>query len=146
MFTFQPVELLIVFVGGLALFAGIALLMLRRRNEILQQYLTPDEPELEEEFFRKPDPAAPTEMESDEDDTENSKTNPQSSDSTVANELAQNGWGNSADDTASKDAAENTADRSAGSTNAENTTNEQTNANQNTAPNPVPAPENITNQ
>jgi len=26
--------------------------MLRRRNEILQDFLTPDEPELEKEFFR----------------------------------------------------------------------------------------------
>ena len=26
--------------------------MLRRRNEVLQDFLTPDEPELEEEFFR----------------------------------------------------------------------------------------------
>ena len=27
--------------------------MLRRRTEVLQNFLTPDEPELEEEFFRK---------------------------------------------------------------------------------------------
>ena len=52
MFTFHWSELLVVVVCGLALFFGLALLMLRRRNEILQKFLTPEEPHLEEEFFR----------------------------------------------------------------------------------------------
>jgi len=52
MFTFHWSEFLIVVVGGLILFFGLALLMLRRRNEILQKFLTPEEPDLEEEFFR----------------------------------------------------------------------------------------------
>ena len=43
---------MIVVLGGIALFIGLALLMLRRRNEVLQLFLTPEEPELEEEFFR----------------------------------------------------------------------------------------------
>jgi hypothetical protein len=52
MFTFHWIELLVVIVCGLALFLGLAFLMLRRRNEILQTFLTPEEPHLEEEFFR----------------------------------------------------------------------------------------------
>jgi len=43
---------LVVVVCGLVLFVGLALLMLRRRNEILQNFLTPEEPNIEEEFFR----------------------------------------------------------------------------------------------
>ena len=50
--TFHWSELLVVVVCGLALFLGLAFLMLRRRNEILQDFLTPEEPHLEEEFFR----------------------------------------------------------------------------------------------
>ena len=52
MFTFHWSELLIVGVCGLVLFFGLAMLMLRRRNEVLQKFLTPEEPDLEEEFFR----------------------------------------------------------------------------------------------
>jgi len=52
MFTFHWSELLVVAVGGLALLIGLAFLMLRRRNEMLQTFLTPEEPNLEEEFFR----------------------------------------------------------------------------------------------
>jgi hypothetical protein len=52
MFTFHWSELLVIVLGGLVLFLGLALVMLRRRNEILQDFLTPDEPDLEEEFFR----------------------------------------------------------------------------------------------
>lgn len=52
MFTFHWSELLVVVVCGLVLFVGLALLMLRRRNEILQNFLTPEEPNIEEEFFR----------------------------------------------------------------------------------------------
>ena len=51
-FTFHWSELLIVVLGGLALLVGLAFLMLRRRNEVLQKFLTPEEPDLEEEFFR----------------------------------------------------------------------------------------------
>ena len=52
MFTFQWSELLVIIIGGFVLFLGLAFLMLRRRNEILQRFLTPEEPDLEEEFFR----------------------------------------------------------------------------------------------
>ena len=52
MSTFHWSELLVVFIGGLILFFGLALLMLRRRNEVLQQFLTPEDPHLEEDFFR----------------------------------------------------------------------------------------------
>ena len=51
-FTFHWSELLVVVLGGLILFFGLALLMLRRRNEMLQNFLTPEEPDLEQEFFR----------------------------------------------------------------------------------------------
>jgi len=52
MFTFHWGELLVIILGGVILFFGLALLMLRRRNEILERFLTPEEPNLEEEFFR----------------------------------------------------------------------------------------------
>ena len=52
MFTFHWSELLIVAICGLALFFRLAFLMLRRRDEVLEDYLTPEEPDLEEEFFR----------------------------------------------------------------------------------------------
>jgi len=52
MFTFHWGELLVVVIGGLILLLGLALLVLRRRNEVLQDFLTPEEPNLEEEFFR----------------------------------------------------------------------------------------------
>ena len=52
MFTFHWSELLVVVLGGLVLFFGLALVMLRRRNEILKKWLTPEDPDLEEEFFR----------------------------------------------------------------------------------------------
>ena len=73
MFTFHWIELLVVIVCGLALFLGLAFLMLRRRNEMLQTFLTPEEPNLEEEFFRvrspkpkEPEPEDATEPESNE--------------------------------------------------------------------------------
>ena len=50
--TFHWSELLFIVLGGLLLFFGLALLMLRRRNEMLQNFLTPEEPNLEQEFFR----------------------------------------------------------------------------------------------
>jgi len=50
--TFHWSELLVILLGGLVLFLGLALLILRRRGEIMQELLTPEEPELEEEFFR----------------------------------------------------------------------------------------------
>ena len=52
MFTFHWSELLVIVIGGLVLLLGLALIMLRRRNEILQDFLTPEDPNLEEEFFR----------------------------------------------------------------------------------------------
>ena len=52
MLAFHWSEILVVGVCGLALFLGLAFLMLRRRNEILEKFLTPEEPNLDEEFFR----------------------------------------------------------------------------------------------
>ena len=52
MFTFHWSELLVIILGGIVLFFGLAFLMLRRRNEVLQDFLTPEEPDLEQEFFR----------------------------------------------------------------------------------------------
>ena len=43
---------MVVVMCGLVLFLGLAFLMLRRRNEILQNFLTPEDPDLEQEFFR----------------------------------------------------------------------------------------------
>ncbi|MDR2441646.1 MAG: hypothetical protein LBE12_19970 [Planctomycetaceae bacterium] len=53
MFTFQPVELLIVLLACLALISGLSFLILRRRDEILQDFLTPEEPNIEQEFFKR---------------------------------------------------------------------------------------------
>ncbi len=53
MLTFQPLDILIAFAAGLILVAGLTLLALRRRNEILQEFLTPDEPDIEKEFFKR---------------------------------------------------------------------------------------------
>lgn len=53
MLTFQPIDLLLVAIAGLVLIAGLTFLALRRRNEILQDFLTPEEPNIEEEFFKK---------------------------------------------------------------------------------------------
>jgi hypothetical protein len=65
MFTFHWSELLAIVVGGLLLFLGLALLMLRRRNEMLQTFLTPEMPDIEQEFFRvretKPEQTPPEE-------------------------------------------------------------------------------------
>jgi len=64
MFTFHWSELLVIIIGGILLFCGLALLLLRRRNEVLQIFLTPEEPGLEEEFFRvrqKPQEEVPEE-------------------------------------------------------------------------------------
>ncbi|MDR1269356.1 MAG: hypothetical protein LBK82_07510 [Planctomycetaceae bacterium] len=65
MFTFQPIELLIILFACFALVSGLSFLILRRRDEILQDFLTPDEPNIEQEFFqRKPveEPAEPEEV------------------------------------------------------------------------------------
>ena len=57
MFTFHWSELLFVAICGLILALGLAFLMLRRRNELLQKFLTPDDaPYLQEEFFRAREP------------------------------------------------------------------------------------------
>ena len=47
---------MVVGVCGLVLFFGLALVMLRRRNEVLQKFLTPEEPDLEKDFFRVRNP------------------------------------------------------------------------------------------
>ncbi len=53
MFSFRTLEILLVLFAGIVLFGGLVLLALRRRNEILQDYLTPDNPDIEREFFKK---------------------------------------------------------------------------------------------
>ncbi|MDR3183427.1 MAG: hypothetical protein LBT89_11035 [Planctomycetaceae bacterium] len=60
-FTFHWSELLVIAVGGILMLISVAVLMLRRRNEILQEYLTPEEPELEDSFFRTSNEPAETE-------------------------------------------------------------------------------------
>jgi|GEM_PF-1850428 len=74
MFAFHWSELLVVVLGGLVLFVGLALVMLRRRNEILKKWLTPEDPDLEEEFFRvrqvPPEEILPEEETADEKDNE----------------------------------------------------------------------------
>jgi LPXTG-motif cell wall-anchored protein len=52
MFTFHWNELFVIVIGGLVLILGLAFLMLRRRNDLLQDFLTPEEPDIEAEFFR----------------------------------------------------------------------------------------------
>jgi hypothetical protein len=52
-FTFSPIEALIIFVAALVLLGGLAMLSMRRRSEILQNILTPEEPNLATEFFKK---------------------------------------------------------------------------------------------
>lgn len=47
---------MVIVLGGLILFFGLAFLMLRRRNEMLQIFLTPEEPDLEQNFFRVRNP------------------------------------------------------------------------------------------
>ena len=52
-FTFESLDLLIVLGTALLLVVGMALLVLRRRNEILKTYLTTKEEDIEEQFFRR---------------------------------------------------------------------------------------------
>jgi len=69
-------ELLVVIGGGLILLFGLALLVLRRRSEILQNFLTPDEPDLEDEFFRvkqKPPEEIPEDLPPEEEPDETSE-------------------------------------------------------------------------
>ncbi len=56
MFSWAFLQFLIVLLVSLVLFCGMALLALRRRNEILQEFLTPDNPNIEQEFFKKRPP------------------------------------------------------------------------------------------
>lgn len=63
MFTFQPIDLLIVLVAGLILIAGLSLLSLRRRDEILQDFLTPDESGIESEFLKRKEPVVKQQVE-----------------------------------------------------------------------------------
>ncbi|MDR3199023.1 MAG: hypothetical protein LBU34_14245 [Planctomycetaceae bacterium] len=53
MFTFRLIELLIILFASLVLISGLSFLILRRRDEILQEFLTPDEPDIEREFFKR---------------------------------------------------------------------------------------------
>ena len=78
MFIFHWVELLIVVLGGLVLFLGLALVALRRRNEVLQDFLLPEENRLEEEFFRVRQvvPKEESSEEADEEATDDSEEPP----------------------------------------------------------------------
>jgi hypothetical protein len=72
-FTFQPIELLIVLLASLALVSGLAFLILRRRDEILRDFLTPEEPDIEQEFFKRKsveEPVVPEEVHEEEHVTE----------------------------------------------------------------------------
>ncbi|MDR2642560.1 MAG: hypothetical protein LBC74_07180 [Planctomycetaceae bacterium] len=53
MFTFSLIESLIIFVTALVLLGGLVVFSMRRRSEILQDILTPEEPNLATEFFKK---------------------------------------------------------------------------------------------
>lgn len=53
MFTFSTIDLIIVSVAGFILLIGLSYLALRRRDEILQDFLTSEEPNIEAEFFKK---------------------------------------------------------------------------------------------
>ena len=81
MFTFQFLDFLIVCVGGLILLVGLTFFALKRRNEILRDFLMPEEPDIEQEFFKlrekpkvdeNPVEAQPVEPESDGTATEES--------------------------------------------------------------------------
>ena len=67
-----------VVLGGLVLFFALAMLALRRRNEMLQDFLTPEEPNLEQEFFGARTPkqkeALPEEKASEPETTETETT------------------------------------------------------------------------
>lgn len=55
MFLFKPqfYELLVLLFAAVLVIVGFTYLSLRRRDEILQEIFTPDEPELAREFFRR---------------------------------------------------------------------------------------------
>jgi len=55
-YTIQPIEFWIVFGFAVLLMIGICFFTIRRRNEILQEFLTPEEPDIEEHFFKKRSP------------------------------------------------------------------------------------------
>ena len=74
MFTFHWSELLVVVISALALFFGLALLILRRRNEVIQDFLTPEGFDLEEEFFRVRMPPQPEEPPEEEDAAQETNT------------------------------------------------------------------------
>ncbi|MDR1053203.1 MAG: hypothetical protein LBL39_03420 [Planctomycetaceae bacterium] len=73
MFTFNFIEVLIIFIAAFVLLGGLVVFSIRRRSEILQEILTPEEPNLADEFFKKrpvieeaPIDAPPVEQQSDE--------------------------------------------------------------------------------
>ncbi len=55
MFSFQPTlfQILILIGGTLLAVAGLTAFALRRREEILEDYFTPDEKDIEDDFFRR---------------------------------------------------------------------------------------------
>lgn len=85
MFTFQPIDLLLVLVAGLLLVAGLSLLSLRRRNEILQDFLTPDETGIDVEFLKRKEPVVEQPVEEAEESNETEA------------EIESTGWGDIAD-------------------------------------------------
>ena len=84
LFTFQFLDILIVFVGGLILFAGLTFFALKRRNEILRDFLTPEEPDIEQEFFKLKEKPKP-----DAEPIEEQPVEPESNDTAIE----ETGWG-----------------------------------------------------
>ena len=78
-----PLPFLIIFAGGLLLLAGLTLLALQRRNEILRELLTPEEPEIEKEFFKRRQKIEAEQPSNEEPSTENT-SEPPTSDETSA--------------------------------------------------------------
>ena len=88
MFTLQFLDLLIIVAAGLVLLAGLTFLALKRRNEILQEFLTPEEPDIEKEFFKH--------REKSKGGTVTTEEQPPSTESTDHAEEKESGWGTSA--------------------------------------------------
>lgn len=73
MSTIHPIEIWIVFGFAVLLLFGICFFAIRRRNEILQEFLTPEEPDIEAIFFKKR-PEKPVKEESVTTDVSTSET------------------------------------------------------------------------
>ncbi|MGL4593552.1 MAG: hypothetical protein ACRCUY_02345 [Thermoguttaceae bacterium] len=52
MFTFSLLELAIILLGWIVMIFGLTFFALRRRDEILQDFLVPNDTNIDQEFFR----------------------------------------------------------------------------------------------